>query len=78
MRVYKWERILARGDIPESRDEHTAVIDGDSMLIFGGYMETGRTNDIFRYFFNENRWEKVEILSRNTPEPRSAHSAIMY
>lgn len=69
---------MARGEVPASRDEHSAVLDGDSMLIFGGYLDLQRTNDLFRYHFKENRWEKVEAVGEKKPCPRSGHSAIVW
>lgn len=38
MKNLKWEKIYARGDVPKSRDEHTAVIHEDSMVVFGGFV----------------------------------------
>jgi N-acetylneuraminic acid mutarotase len=78
LRNYKWEQVWGRGDVPQSRDEHSAVGEGDAMIVFGGYLDLGRTNAIYRYFFDENRWEKVKVLSKEEPEARSGHSALIY
>lgn len=78
MKQAKWEIINARGDVPKSRDDHTVVIYEGSMTIFGGFVEGERTNEIFRYYFKDNRWEKVTVLGKVQPCPRASHSAIVY
>jgi N-acetylneuraminic acid mutarotase len=64
--------------VPPSRDEHTAVIYEESMIIYGGFEDGIRTNSIYRYYFRENKWEKINILSTNFPSPRAGHSSIMF
>eukprot|EP00349_Pseudokeronopsis_sp_Brazil_P011736 CAMPEP_0202978888 /NCGR_PEP_ID=MMETSP1396-20130829/85186_1 /ASSEMBLY_ACC=CAM_ASM_000872 /TAXON_ID= /ORGANISM="Pseudokeronopsis sp., Strain Brazil" /LENGTH=156 /DNA_ID=CAMNT_0049718061 /DNA_START=601 /DNA_END=1068 /DNA_ORIENTATION=+ len=74
----KFEAVFARGDVPSHRDEHTAVIYENSMVIFGGFEYSGeRVNEIFRYFFSENKWEKVMVMGGELPSPRAGHSAVM-
>ena len=56
----KWEAINSRGEVPSSRDDHTAVLYEESMVIFGGFMPEGeRTNSMYRYYFKDNKWEKI-------------------
>ena len=76
MKTFKWEIILARGEIPPNRDEHTAILYENTMVkfkfyclnillkvIFGGFINNGeKVNDIYRYYFRENKWEKVLLL----------------
>jgi N-acetylneuraminic acid mutarotase len=59
LKTYKWEIINARGEVPLSRDEHTAFIYEGSMVVFGGFVNGDRVNEIYRYYFKENRWERV-------------------
>lgn len=59
LRTFKWEHVKAKGNPPESRDEHTAVSDNQSMIIFGGFIDGERTDSVFRFIFNENRWENI-------------------
>ena len=47
LRSYRWEKLTLQGDVPESRDEHTCNIYGASMIIFGGFVNGVRTNDVF-------------------------------
>lgn len=37
----KWEIVKSRGDLPITRDEHTAVVNenDNSMVIFGGFCD---------------------------------------
>ena len=62
-----------------ARDDHTAVIYEGSMVIFGGFSTNGeRSNDIYRYYFKDNKWEKVSALGLDAPEPRAGHSSLIF
>jgi Rab9 effector protein with kelch motifs len=79
MKSLRWELILARGEVPVNREDHTAVIYEGAMVIFGGFLPNGeRTNDIFMYYFKENKWEKVSVLGLDLPRPRAGHSALVF
>jgi len=41
MNNYQWDVVKSRGDLPLTRDEHTAVVNPNdsSMLIFGGFTD---------------------------------------
>lgn len=78
---FRWETIKSRGDLPITRDEHTAVINqnDNSMIIFGGFCDGMRTNETMRYSFTENKWNRVQHPpGENLPKPRSKHSAVVY
>lgn len=78
MKTLKFEGVFARGDVPNHRDEHTALLYDHSMVIFGGFKNDGeRSNDIYRYIFKENRWEKIEVQGSVKPQPRAGHSAVL-
>jgi N-acetylneuraminic acid mutarotase len=51
--TYKWEVVKSRGDLPITRDEHTAVLNENegSMIIFGGFSDGSRTNELIKYTF---------------------------
>lgn len=53
LNTFKWDVVKLKGDLPTSRDEHTAVFnDSDgSMIIFGGFLSGQRTNTMVKYFF---------------------------
>jgi N-acetylneuraminic acid mutarotase len=79
--TFKWEVVKSRGDLPITRDEHSAVInDNDhTMIIFGGFADGQRTNELIKYHFQENKWGKIEIpAGQPKPEPRSGHTAVIY
>lgn len=79
MKNLKWEIVNARGEIPSSREDHSAVIYEGSMVIFGGFTINGeRSNEIYRYYFKDNKWEKVSVLGLDAPVPRAGHSAIVF
>lgn len=65
MNHFRWDLVKSRGDLPLTRDEHTSVIyeNEHSMVIFGGFMNGERTNEIIKYLFQENRWQKINIPS---------------
>jgi N-acetylneuraminic acid mutarotase len=74
----KWEIINPRGDIPLTRDDHTALIYEGSMVIFGGFVDGERTNAMYRYYFKDNKWEKIIVHGRDRPVPRAGHSAVVH
>ena len=78
LRTFKWEKLHAKGDVPEDRDEHSAVLDGATMVIFGGFCDLGRSNEIFKYYFDDNRWEKIKPVSKAIPSERAGHSAVLH
>jgi hypothetical protein len=63
-----------------SRDEHTAVLDGQGqMIIFGGFVQGYRTNNVSIYNINNNTWTSFTDRSGHSmPSPRSGHSAVYF
>ena len=64
MNTFKWDVVKVRGEAPVTRDEHTGVAyeNEGSMIVFGGFLHGQRTNEIIKYFFQENRWVKIDVL----------------
>lgn len=84
LKTYRWELVRAKGNhsldskhVPESRDEHTAILNNDEMVIFGGFVNGERTNEIFKYSIRDNKWTKIERQSDDVPCPRAGHSAVL-
>ena len=78
---FRWDVVKSRGDLPLTRDEHTAVLyeNEQSMIIFGGFMNGQRTNEIVKYIFPENRWQKLTMpATALQPIARSGHTAVIY
>lgn len=78
-----WTKINAKpknsdeSHICNSRDEHSAVILHDQMVVFGGFSQGTRTNNIFKYHINTNEWELVKVSGRKMPCERAGHSAVV-
>lgn len=45
----KWEKVLAKGDIPAGVAAHSAVVLGKNMYIFGGMTASGACNSMYRF-----------------------------
>jgi len=50
------------------------------MIIFGGFVDGLRTNEIYRFHFLTKRWELIisQSLPKQCPPPRAAHSSIVF
>lgn len=81
MKTLRWDSVNnSRGDAPITRDEHTAVLynENNQIIIFGGFVNGERTNEIDRYSIKENTWERLKIKSTLSPSPRAGHSAVIH
>ena len=60
---FRWDVVKSRGDLPITRDEHTCAVyeNESSMIIFGGFCNGERTNELIKYLFQENRWVKLNL-----------------
>lgn len=78
---FKWELVKSRGDLPLTRDEHTAIINENenAMVIFGGFSDGSRTNETIKYTFQDNKWSNI-LVPDGQPKPvaRSGHSAVIF
>jgi N-acetylneuraminic acid mutarotase len=74
-----WKEIVPKGSfVPESRDEHSAVVHDDYMVVFGGFENGVRTNSMVRYNFESNTWSEFKAAGGPEPQPRAGHSALIY
>lgn len=69
----EWQTLNEEGP---RRTEHTAVVEGNCMYVFGGYSGVGYENSVMVYDFSNNTWTKMDA-SGDAPAPRSAHTAVM-
>lgn len=62
MRTFAWAQVRGRGDEVKPRDEHSAVLDESSgtMIIFGGFAEGERTNEVCLYNIQKNIWSRTK------------------
>lgn len=77
----KWDIIKPRGEIPQARDEHSACILNENMIVFGGFIEGEKTNTIGLYNFKDNRWTEFnydDMELEYVPEARAGHSAVIH
>ncbi|XP_020285285.1 leucine-zipper-like transcriptional regulator 1 isoform X2 [Pseudomyrmex gracilis] len=79
-----WGRAFATGTPPAPRYHHSAVVDGSSMFVFGGYTgdihsnsNLSNKNDLFEYRFQTGQWIEWKYVG-TCPVPRSAHGAAVY
>lgn len=76
---YRWEIVEQSGEIPITRDEHTANLYADSMIIFGGFEAGERVNTIYKFSFATKKWEMLKPKQGIAlPQPRAGHSAVIY
>ena len=50
---HSWNKVLPRGAQPTPRDQHSAGIWEDKMIVFGGFEDGSRVNTIQVYNFIE-------------------------
>lgn len=60
------------GEVCPFRDEHSAVLWGDSIVIFAGNVDGVKQNDTWLYHIKENKWE--EFKTSEAPPERSNHA----
>ncbi|THD27880.1 Kelch domain-containing protein 4 [Fasciola hepatica] len=76
MRTRKWELVQCHGSsAPSARSGHRMLFWKQSLLLFGGFNDTGRKtvyfNDLWQFDLVSRRWTSLKI-SGDVPSPRSA------
>lgn len=74
----RWDVVEQLGEVPLSRDEHTATLVENSMVIFGGFEAGERVNSLYRFHFTTRKWEKVPAKQGPQPQPRAGHSSVLF
>ena len=73
----EWKWIKPHGGVKLSpRDEHSANLWNDIIVVFGGNVNGWKSNDLWFYYIKENKWE--EIKTTDAPLERSNHWASVY
>jgi N-acetylneuraminic acid mutarotase len=72
-----WQKLLTRGEIPNPRTDHTAVIYTSSMYIFAGYDGKSRFNDLKALDLESKDWSNI-VSSGSPPMARFGHTAVVY
>lgn len=58
----KWSKMVQTGTIPKPRDDHSlAVIDNNSFIVFGGFVNGSRCNECFIATINGNNLEWRQV-----------------
>ena len=56
----QWSLVKLKDEVlPDTRDEHTAVLAGSKMYIFGGFKRGMRTNSVLVYNFETSKFAAV-------------------
>ena len=48
------------------------------MIVFGGFVDSGRENDLWEFNFETGKWTEISPITKETPCKRSGHSAVVY
>ena len=67
-------------DLPNQIDEHTVVVDGTKVWVFGGFEDGSRTNKVRTFNLETHKWALIEPADARAPcpKPRAGHSAILH
>lgn len=72
-----WQRVIAKGEIPMPRTDHTAVIYNSSMYIFAGYDGKNRFNDLRALDLESKEWTLIKEAG-SPPINRFGHTSIVF
>ena len=79
LNTLNWDMVKTRGEkAPHgSLDEHTADLNGDTIVIFGGFIDGTRENKVFTFDVKTFTWGLIEPADAAKPVPsaRAGHSA---
>ena len=69
-----WSSLATTGQLPGSRDSHSAVLVGQKMIILGGTNGSRKVNDLHILDLSTNEWSRPNCEG-NPPSPRESHTA---
>ncbi|XP_012270635.1 attractin-like protein 1 isoform X2 [Orussus abietinus] len=72
-----WETITYKDISPDGSASHCSVVWRDSLYVVGGD-SFNRAKMIYIYDFNGNVWETPHIETGKRPDPRYAHSCVLF
>lgn len=64
-------------DMPPPMSNHTAVVVGHSMLVFGGFTGTEKLDTLYKFNFDTRKWKLVHVEGPSPP-PRFCHTAVVH
>ena len=84
LQTLQWDQVGTRGtkdgDMPACIDEHSAVLDGTQVIIFGGFVDGERVNHVHTLDLETHKWSKIEPADPNAavPTPRAGHTGSLH
>jgi len=73
----EWRNVSTLGDPPTRRTDHTIVLYGRSLFVFGGFDGRNRYNDLRQLNVSERRWHNI-FSTATVPTSRFGHTAVIY
>lgn len=67
----------AKGKPPGPLESHTAVLMGDKIYVFGGYVGAKRSSKLFEYEIATNTWKEIAGKQGENLAERANHSAVV-
>ena len=66
--------------MPACIDEHSAVLDGTQVIIFGGFVDGERVNHVHTLDLETHKWLKIAPADPNAkaPLPRAGHTGSLH
>mmetsp|Transcript_41978 Transcript_41978/g.164492 ORF Transcript_41978/g.164492 Transcript_41978/m.164492 type:complete len:584 (-) Transcript_41978:1052-2803(-) len=77
----KWKQSDATGSdrsVPIARAEHSAVVYGNQLIVFGGYDGKKKLNDTYSFNFLMSEWTRLDETEGNVPNRRCKHASVVY
>ncbi|CAE7455231.1 ODA11, partial [Symbiodinium sp. KB8] len=59
--TWEWQKIKCKGQIPEPRSSHSAAVNEEQMLVFGGWNAQRQFSDIHVLNTNKRTWSSVDV-----------------
>eukprot|EP00761_Pharyngomonas_kirbyi_P009464 gb/GECH01009480.1/.p1 GENE.gb/GECH01009480.1/~~gb/GECH01009480.1/.p1 ORF type:complete len:2759 (+),score=783.06 gb/GECH01009480.1/:1-8277(+) len=78
--TWQWHKVEIRGDLmPPSRREHSCVVKGSKMIIFGGTDGKNCLDDLWSFDFNTSRWKCLDqtVKAGTYPKARYGHQCVV-
>ena len=74
----RWEALSDNGEKPSKRTDHSMVLYGNSLFVFGGYDGQNRFGDLYKCSLAKSfKWKLVKTQGESVPLNRFGHCAIV-
>lgn len=75
-RSLQWEEVRGSGVVPTGRANHSAVLIGEKMYVYGGHRNLDVFDDLFCYNMESIRWDRIAYEKTQGPGPCFLHAAV--